>query len=234
MKLYVAAVDKKPPDSQNFKKVKTALQDKVLIAQLGFLQSVALQLEPFLTKYQSNKPLLPFMYTDLYTLLRSLMVRFVKADIMKGVTNATKLMTVEFTKKENHVKLHNIDIGFAAASVCKSLTGSEVLKFKEECCTYLQHVCMKLTAKCPLQYRLVAGASCLDPHVMLNETQSMSRVNTALEVFVEKKHMKPSVADIVKREYADLCKKDSVRSMLETFKPDKDRLDEFLSRVLDL
>ena len=67
VKLYVAAVDKKPPDSQNFKKVKTALQDKVLIAQLGFLQSVALQLEPFLTKYQSNKPLLLFMYADLYT-----------------------------------------------------------------------------------------------------------------------------------------------------------------------
>ena len=64
---------------------------------------------------------------------------------------------------------------------------------------------------------------------------SISRVTTALEVFVEKKRMEPSVADIVKREreYIELCKKVSVRSMLKTFKPDRDRLDEFLSRVLE-
>ena len=234
LKLYVAAVAKKPPDSKNFKKVKVALDEKDLIAKLGFLQSVALQLEPFLIKYQSNKPLLPFMSTDVYTLLRNLMVRFVKADVMAGVTNANKLMEVEFMKKENQITLHNIDVGFAATAACKDLTGVEVLRFKEECCTFLKHVCMKLTAKCPLKYRLVTGASCLDPQVMLNEMQSLSRVTTALEVFVEKKHMEPSVADIVKREYSGLCKKTNVRSMLKTFKPDKDRLDEFLTRVLDL
>lgn len=234
VKLYVAAVEKKPPQSQNYVNVKMALQDKMLIAKLGFLQSVALQLEPFLTKYQSNSSLLPFMYSDVYNLLHSFMVRFIRAEIMTGVKSATTLMAVDLQKKENIAILHRLDIGFAATSACKGLSGTEVLQFREECCTYLQHVCMKLIEKCPLKYRLVVGASCLDPRVMLNETLSKSRVTTALEVFIEKHQMDPSVADIVKREYLELCKKSTVRSMLESFQEGRENLGEFLPRCLDL
>jgi TusA-related sulfurtransferase len=205
LKLYVDAVERKPPDSQTFKKMKIALNDKMLPAKLGLLQSVALELEPFLTKYQSNEPLLPFMHIDLYSLLRDLLCRFIKTEIMATVTNATKLMAVDFKKKDSHMTLHNIDIGFAANSACKSLPGVEVLKFKDECSTYLQHLCMKLTAKCPLNYRLLTGATCLNPRVMQNESLRNSRVTTALEVFVDKKRMTPDVADIVKREYTELC-----------------------------
>jgi len=136
LRLYISAVDKKPPASQNYKTIKNALTEKELAAKLGFLQSVAIQLEPFLTKYQSNKPLLPFMYSDLYALIRQLMSRFVKTDVMASVTNAAKLMAVDVKKKENHMSYHNIDIGFAAVSACRHLSGVEVLRFKEECCTY--------------------------------------------------------------------------------------------------
>lgn len=153
---------------------------------------------------------------------------------MSGVTNATKLMAVDIKQKANLIPLPNIDIGFSATSACKNLPGVDVLRFKEECCTYLQHVCMKLTTKCPLSYRLVSGASCLDPQVMMSETLRTARVTMALEVFVEKKHMEASDADIVKRHYLELCSKEVVRTMLRTFKHGSDRLDEFLNRVLDL
>lgn len=160
LKLYVAAMEKKPPASQSFVKIKKALTDNMLAAKLGFLQSIALQLEPFLTQYQSNNSLLPFMYGDLYTLLHNLMARFVRDNVMTGATNADKLMAIDFKKKDNHKTLHSIDIGFAASSVCKTLTGVETLQFKEQCCLFLQHLCGKLTEKCPLNYRLVKGVSC--------------------------------------------------------------------------
>lgn len=95
----------------------------------------------------------------------------------------------------------------------------------------MQTLCLKLTAKCPLSYRLVVGATCLDPQVMLNATTSVSRINTALEVFTEKNRMEPSVADIVKREYIQLCKHENVQQLLKTFRPEEDRLDEFFSNV---
>jgi hypothetical protein len=156
--------------------------DPMLAAKLGFLQSVALQLEPFLTQFQSNSPLLPFMYADLCTLLHNLLARFIKADIMTGATTAVKLLAIDFKKKENHMVLHNIDIGFAASSICKKVTGVENLQFKEQCCLFLQHLCGKLTEKCRLNYRLVKGVTCLNPQVMLEKSLRQSRVSTARSV----------------------------------------------------
>jgi len=78
VKMYIEAVARKAPDSQTFAKVKKAVGDRLLAEKLGFLQSIALQLEPFLVTFQRNKPLLPFMYGDLYSLLRNLMQRFIK------------------------------------------------------------------------------------------------------------------------------------------------------------
>ena len=72
LKKYVAATSLKPPSSNSYTKVESALKDDMIAAKLGFLQSVALELEPYLTRYQSNDPLLPFMYQDLYALLRTL------------------------------------------------------------------------------------------------------------------------------------------------------------------
>jgi len=152
LKTYIAAVANKPPDSRSFKKVKEAMNDKMLAAKLGFMQSVAMQLEPYLTKYQSNKPLIPFLYQDLYSMLRNLMICFVKSDVMAGVTNASKLMAVDFSKKDNVKILHDTDIGFATSSACKSASGLDVLRLREECCSFLQQLCTKLTAKCPLKY----------------------------------------------------------------------------------
>src|SRR5262245_3358371 len=92
------------------------MDDKMLSAKLGFMQSIAMQLEPYLTKYQTNKSLLPFLYHDLYSRLRSLMIRFVKSDVMTGVSDASKLMAVDFSSKDNLKRLHDVDIGFAASA----------------------------------------------------------------------------------------------------------------------
>lgn len=153
---------------------------------------------------------------------------------MTGATNAVKLMAIDFKKKDNRKMLHNIDIGFAASSICKTVTGVENLQFKEQCCLFLQHLCGKLAAKCPLNYKLVKGVTCLDPQVMLKQSLRQSRVSTALEVFVEKKWITPSIADTVKRDYEALCEKKDVRTMLEAFKRDKQRLDELFHTILDL
>jgi hypothetical protein len=127
-----------------------------------------MQLEPYLTKFQTNKPLFPFLYHDIYNMLHDLMTWFVKPDITKGVINASKLLGVEFTKADNLKTLHSTDIGFAASSVCKNSTSQmDELKFREECRTCSIFV-TKLVAKCPLQYSFVKGVTCLDPEVMMN------------------------------------------------------------------
>ena len=232
LKKYVAATSLKPPSSNSYTKVESALKDDMIAAKLGFLQSVALELEPYLTRYQSNDPLLPFMYQDLYALLRTLMLRFIKTDIMNGATNASTLLAIDCTKKENHKLVTSIGIGFAASSACKNEKGISVLRFKEDCLVFLKHLTSKLVAKCPLKYHLVKGATCFNPDIMLSETLRVPRVSCALDVFVEKKRMSPAIADKVKRAYITLCEQPSVQSALRAFKRKEDRLDRFLMSVL--
>ena len=54
MKLYVAAVTKKPPASNVFKTVQNAMGDKMLAAKLGFMQSIAIQFEPYKVSNQQT------------------------------------------------------------------------------------------------------------------------------------------------------------------------------------
>jgi len=88
------------------------------------------------------------------------MVRFVKFDIMSGVRNASKRMAVDFSKTDNVQPLHSIDVRFATLTACMNASGLDVMNFGKECFTYLQQLCTKLVAKCPLKCRLVKGATC--------------------------------------------------------------------------
>jgi hypothetical protein len=233
LKVYAKATAGKPPNSSCYHLVTEALKDELLGPKMGFMQSVAVQLEPFLTAYQTDEPLLPFMYDDLHSLLRSLMVRFVDKDVIKSASSATKLMEVDLTNKKNLKKLSDVDIGFAASAACKDVKGLDVLKFREECVTFLKHLCSKLIAKCPLKYKIVRGATCISPDVLCSVTLRETRVATALEVFTEKKRMPPSTADQVKREYLSIFEKRVVQSQLKNFRRQTDRLDKALWNILE-
>jgi len=142
-------------------------------------------------------------------------------------------MAVDFSKKDNVKILHDIDIGFAASSAWKSASGLDVLWLREECCSFLQQLCTKLTAKCPLKYRVIKGATCLDPEVMVNDDLRQMRITCALEVFIEKKWLSASAADVIKREYVELCEKTNITRKLKDFRRDRDRLDAVLHDILE-
>ena len=53
----------------------------VLIAKVSFFSAMANEVEPFLTRFQTSKPLSPFLYEACDSLLRDLLKRIVKLDI---------------------------------------------------------------------------------------------------------------------------------------------------------
>ena len=58
----------------------------LLKAKHHFWISVAQDFQPFLEIYQSEKPLIPFLASDLEKLVRSVMARFVKSDVLSSAT----------------------------------------------------------------------------------------------------------------------------------------------------
>ena len=101
MQKYVMYVDKKPTDNKNYVKIKACVKDPLLNAKLCFLISICLELEKFLTKYQSNDALLPFLYNDLYNIMKNLFSRILKSVVMAKVTNVSNLNAIDLDDKNN-------------------------------------------------------------------------------------------------------------------------------------
>ena len=66
----------KQPSSKSYANVKAAVEDPITGAKLTFFNFVAGILQPILVKYQSDKPMVPYIYLDLLKLLRKLTVSF--------------------------------------------------------------------------------------------------------------------------------------------------------------
>ena len=234
LKKYVKAVEKHPPKSVNFDNVKTFLKDELLETKLNFIMSVIVDIEPFLAKYQTDLPMLPFMRTDLFILFKTLMNRIIKRDIMKDVKNVLNIMNIDLSKKDIFYPTDEVDIGFGASSLLKKSKVKELdkLKFKTECRQFIFVIIKKLKEKSLLSSKLLRGASCLSPEVMLLQTTVMSRVDAALSYLVEKNRMNAIDADRVKKEYHQLISSRIVQKKLKEFDRKKDRLDTFLMQIL--
>ena len=79
---FITETLKKPksqvPSSSSFSTIKSAVLNKLTTAKLEFFVSTAAVMRPFLQIFQSDGPLLPFITSELQTLLQTLMGKFVK------------------------------------------------------------------------------------------------------------------------------------------------------------
>ena len=63
----------KRPKGKNYQTVLAAIKDYLITGKLNYFSFIASILQPFLTKYQSDDPLVPFIYDDVLSLKTSLM-----------------------------------------------------------------------------------------------------------------------------------------------------------------
>ena len=76
-----------------------------MTAKVAFFLSLANQVTPFLTLYQTDKPMLPLLATDLYSMLGGLMRRFIETAVIseaKTPLNLTKLDPADCSIHASH------------------------------------------------------------------------------------------------------------------------------------
>ena len=156
IKQYVAAVTaKKCTDLQtkSYRIIAENVKDQLLPAKLAFFMSVAKQIQPFLVSYQTDSPMIPFLYSDLSSLLRSVMEHFVKPALL---TAASNVQIVDMTRSQNFCDYTKIDVGFSANRICKDhlSTKKQHLEFRMERGAFLQTLVQKLLSRSPLNYKM--------------------------------------------------------------------------------
>ena len=70
------------PSCQSFQIVSESQEDTLTSAYLGFFSFIASHIEPFLVKYQTDQPMVPFMYHDITSICRQLLELIVKPSLI--------------------------------------------------------------------------------------------------------------------------------------------------------
>ena len=127
------------PTSSSFLTVKSAVLNKLTTAKLEFFMSMAAAMWSYLQPFQSDGPLLPFITSELETLLWTLMGKFMKRAVLEGANSAYKIAKLNVLDSATGVAPSEEDIDFAAKTNLekvykeKKISQLQVLEFSKEC-----------------------------------------------------------------------------------------------------
>ena len=245
LKTYITEILKKPrsqvPTSSSFSTVKSAVLNKLTTAKLEFFMSIAAAVRPYLQTFQSDGPLLPFITSELETLLRTLMGKFMKRAVLEGANSAYKIAKLNVFDSATHVAPSEVDIGFAAKTTLekvykeKKISQLQVLEFRKECESMLATTVAKIQERSPLKYNFARKLASLDPRIMVsNPDQAVKMSQEVLQRLIETRWKTSEEADTVLADYRKLVS-DAKRYHLDkfsSFKITTDRLDSFLFEAL--
>lgn len=110
------------PSTALYDAILAARGDPLIIAKLEFFLAIARSFNPFLQRYQTDQPVLPFLVKDLTELLMaiitSLLQRFIKRELLHDRTSL-QLTKMNISKEKNWVSLKGLDIGLGPESAIK-------------------------------------------------------------------------------------------------------------------
>ena len=203
--------------------------------------SIAAAMRPYQQTFQSDGPLLPFITSELETLLWTLMGKFMKRAVLEGANSAYKIAKLNMLDSATHVAPSEADIDFAAKITLekvykeKKISQLQVLEFRKECESMLVTIVVKIQERSPLKYNFARKLASLDPRVMVsNPDQAIKMFQEVLQRLIETRWKTSEEADTVLAEHRKLIS-DAKRyhpDKLSSFKITTDRLDSFLFEVL--
>lgn len=125
---FVKAVKEKTiinPNTSSYDTLVCAVADKLFVARLHFLISIAKLFTSFLTKYQNDELMIPFLVTDLKYLIYCVMIRFIKQSCLYE--------NKEVEDKNNWVSFSEVDVGLGRETVLKGLTKCKTFNACDVC-----------------------------------------------------------------------------------------------------
>ena len=102
----------KQPNSKSYSNLKNSLDDPLIHAKLNFFCYVAYIIEPFLKKFQMDKPMVPFFF-ELRATVSDLLEIVVKSSVIKSCKNVRQLKEIDLCDESNLLPLDKMNLGFA-------------------------------------------------------------------------------------------------------------------------
>ena len=111
--------------------------------------------------------MIPFFVPDLLKLVKDLLARFIKQDVLGSLATCADVSAFDTSKKDNHC---TISLGFSADKLLRSegfkkrkVSDRDMLGFENGCKNCASD---GVVQKTPIKYPLARALSCLDPRNM--------------------------------------------------------------------
>ena len=131
------------------------LFSQTLRTSLEFTRCIINDIEPFLTIFQTERPLAVFVYEKMKELVVALMIRFIRPEILETHSSVKNLMKIDLTEKGNLLPSESVKVGFGAKKILSNLPtvqAPECCKFKQQAQCFLIKIVKKIQERSPLKY----------------------------------------------------------------------------------
>lgn len=230
LKIFIDSLkrDQKEPITASYQMVKSYVDNDMMCVKLSFFISLASEMESFLKEYQTDAPLVPFIYTSLYSIIKNIMARFVKKEIL----NITKINSTNLSKK-NLLDVDEIDLGYTTRAMIRKINKEKKIadfalsQFRRECQICFKEFIIKLLEKSPLSYSITKATSCFDPAIAANINVRKIRCRNLLTILEEHHWINGIEADKADRQFEKVCSIPYVIEELKQFRRANQRVDHF-------
>ena len=156
----------KQPKCKSYEVVMGAIKDPFPVAKFIFFSFIAGRLKPYLTIYQSQKPLIPFLYDNLQSSYKELLGLTIKSEFLgKYNDDCKELLKIDLHDRESQMKKKDMYVGF--------VTYSDLNNFRIDAREFLVTLLEKMFDKDPILLNIVKYASVLGSSVGITTLRCM-------------------------------------------------------------
>ena len=164
------------PSCKSFQTVSESVEYTLTSTELGFFSFIASHIEPFLVKYQTDWPMVPFLYDDLISSCRKLLELIVKPSLISVGKTSYDLMQIDLSDSKGLLKISDVQIEFFALREvqryrkCDEIALDFVKVVKNECRLFVTSILNKIFEKYPLRSVIVKSCRLFIPSLMATST----------------------------------------------------------------
>ena len=152
------------PSSKSYQTVLAATNDILTTAKLSVFSFIASLFESYLTKYQTDKPMVPFLGQDLEKMYRNVLRFFIKPNDLAKCTSPIDLLKRNLDDPSIYLKRKGMHFGFDAEEILSNLLRqdqievSKVSDFKKDVRQMIIVMVQKMLEKSPLRSVVIRNA----------------------------------------------------------------------------
>lgn len=213
----------KIPKCASYNHVLDAVKDKFTLAKLHVFINVANLMKPFLEIFQSDKPLVPFLGQELFTIIKALMEKFIQKHLISGSTTAlASVLKVDVKNTKNHVPLSKVSIGFAAKEALSQSHAEDNVEsldaFRKQCVECYKAVVIKMQDRSPLKYDIVRQLICLNPnYISSHPNSSITKFEALMSTLIARKLLQPEECDKLLKQYKDFGREKVIKELFSDY-----------------